>query len=598
MTKPASASALGARRLTFWIIGVLLALAPLAPSMPVYWITLLDNIGLATLVVIGLVLLTGVGGMTSFGQAAFCGFGAYATAVLTTQYGLSPWLTLLVAIAVTIFAAGLLGFITVRLSGHFLPLGTIAWGMAIYFLFGRLDALGRHDGITGIPPLSIAGHALGDSRSMFYVIWAFVLLALVATSNLLDSRMGRAIRALRGATGAAEAFGVDTARVKLIVFVYAALLASVSGWLYAHTQRAVNPTPFGIQASIEFLFMAVAGGTGHVVAAIVGSTLVTLLKEALQRLLPFLFGQQGNYETIVFGLVLVFLLQKARGGVWPQIERLLPAPRAPVIALEAAPLLVREPPQRGEDILVLERVRKQFEGLVAVNDVSLRVRAGEIVGLIGPNGAGKSTTFNLATGMLHLTSGAVRFRGQTISGLPPRAIAAKGLGRTFQHVKVLPDMSVLDNVALGAHLRGSSGVASACLRLDRAEEQRMLAEAARQIARVGLSAHMHKPAGSLALGQLRILEIARALCLDPALLLLDEPAAGLRHMEKRELATLLDRLRAEGMSILLVEHDMGFVMSLTDHLVVLDFGTLIAQGKPDEIRRHPAVIEAYLGASA
>ncbi|HEY8579748.1 MAG TPA: ATP-binding cassette domain-containing protein, partial [Beijerinckiaceae bacterium] len=486
---------LGARSGVVLAAALLLAAAPLVPGMPVYWITLLDNIGLATLVALGLVLLTGVGGMTSFGQAAFCGFGAYATAILTTRYGVSPWATLPVALLVTLAASALLGFLTVRLSGHYLPLGTIAWGMAIYFLFGRLDALGRHDGVTGIPPLSVFGYELTDSRAMFYVIWAFVLAALLATSRLLDSRMGRAIRALRGAVGAAEACGVDTARVKLIVFVYAALLASISGWLYAHMQRTVNPAPFGVNASIEYLFMAVVGGAGHVGAAVLGSTLVVLLKELLQRVMPALLGHMANYETIVFGVLLVALLQKARGGLWPLVERVLPAPPPPRVAEDAPPPPGREPPPRGAPVLSLDRVRKQFGGLVAVDDVSLNVRAGEIVGLIGPNGAGKSTTFNLVAGALGLTSGAVTFLGEPVAGLPPRAMAARGLGRTFQHVKVLPEMSVLDNIALGAHGRGSAGVLAACLRLDRAEETRLLAEAARQARRVGLGDHLHRPAG-------------------------------------------------------------------------------------------------------
>ena len=586
------------RPMFFAILAVIIFAIPLVPGVPVYWITLLDNIGLAALVAIGLILLTGVGGMTSFGQATFCGFAAYTTAVLCAYHGFSPWLSLFAAVAVTMLAAIILGIITVPLSGHYLPLGTLAWGIAIFYLFGKLDFLGRNDGITPVPPLSLAGYQFFDSRSIFYVIWIFVIIAVLTTSNLLDSRTGRAIRALRGASSAAESFGVDTTRTKLTVFVYAALLAAISGWLYAHMQRAVNPTPFGVGASIEYLFMAVAGGTGHPAAAIFGAAFVTLLKEVLTRLLPFLFGGQAHYEEVVFGIVLVLILQKSRLGLWPLVERLLPQPAEPVIDRTAEPLSLRTRPHAGRKILELNTARKQFQGLVAVNDVSFSINSGAITGLIGPNGAGKSTVFNLATGALPLTSGQIRYLDDRIDGLSPRQIAARGIGRTFQHVKVLADMSVLDNVALGAHLRGSAGVAAASLRLDRKEEARLLAEAARQIERVGLSEHMHKQAGSLALGQLRILEIARALCLDPALLLLDEPAAGLRHFEKQQLSSLLRQLKSEGLSVLLVEHDMGFVMNLTDHIVVLDFGTKIAEGAPAEVSKHPAVIQAYLGADA
>lgn len=581
-------------------IGAMAALfiVPLIPGVPVYWVTLLDNIGLAALVAIGLVLLTGVGGMTSFSQATFCGFAAYTTALLSTSYGVSPWLALPAAVAVTMFFAVVLGIITVPLSGHYLPLGTLAWGIAIYYLFSKLDFLGRNDGISPVPPLSLAGYDFYDSRTIFYVIWGFVLLGVLTTANLLNSRTGRSIRALRGASGAADSFGVNTQRTKLIVFVYAALLAAISGWLYAHMQRAVNPTPFGIGLSIEYLFMAVAGGTGHPAAAIFGAAFVTLLKEILNRVMPILTGAQAHGEDIIFGIILVLILVRSRTGLWPLVERILPQP-APLVVNAAAPALPRrQMPPAGTTVVELDMVRKQFQGLVAVNDVSFKVEAGRITALIGPNGAGKSTTFNLITGLTPLTAGAVRFMGERIDGQLPRDVAQLGVARTFQHVKVLPEMTVLENVALGAHLRGSANVVQASLRLDRAEEERLLAEAAKQIERVGLGEHMHKMAGSLSLGQLRILEIARALALDPVLLLLDEPAAGLRHFEKQQLAALLDQLRKEGLTVLLVEHDMGFVMNLTDHIVVLDFGTRIAEGTPAHVRAHPAVIEAYLGAGA
>jgi branched-chain amino acid transport system permease protein len=576
---------------------VLAAAIPLIAVLPLpdFWITQLNYIGMYSMTVMGLVLLTGVGGLTSFGQAAFVGIGAYTTAWLTLNTGISPWLTLFIGMGLTAASALLVGLITLRMSGHYLPLATIAWGLSLYYLMGNLDALGKYDGLLGLQSLSIAGFDIGQGRGFFVLTWAILLAFAAALLHLLDSRAGRAIRSLKGGSQMAEAMGISTFRYKVTIFVLAALFASVAGWLLAHFQRTVNPSAFGLKMGIEYLFMAVVGGVGHVWGAIVGAGLIRVLEDQLQVLLPRLIGTSGSYEVIVFGIALVVVLKYLPDGLWSMVGKRVPRQPRVVDWAQAETLPERAKTTAGELVLDVKKARMQFGGLVAVNDISFQIQAGQIVGLIGPNGAGKSTTFNLITGVLPATRGEVVFQGGNISGKPSREIARLGMARTFQHVKMIPDMTVLENVALGAHTRGRKGVLTAMLRANRAEEKQLFREAQRQLERIGMGDHLHEQAGNLAMGPQRLMEIARALCADPTLLLLDEPAAGLRHQEKQALAGVLRQLKGEGMSILLVEHDMDLVMQICDHLVVMEFGTLLTQGPPAQIQQDPKVRAAYLG---
>jgi branched-chain amino acid transport system permease protein len=578
-------------------IGLLAAAVPVVALLPLpdFWIAQLNYIGLYALVCLGLVLLTGVGGLTSFGQAAFVGVGAYTTAWLTLNTGVSPWLTVFIGLGITAISAIVVGAITLRMSGHYLPLATIAWGLSLYYLMGNLDALGKYDGLLGLKSLAIGSLDIGQGRLFFVLTWAILITGAIALLNLLDSRPGRAIRSLKGGSQMAEAMGISTFRYKVTIFLIAALFASVAGWLLAHFQRTVNPSAFGLKMGIEYLFMAVIGGVGYVWGAFVGAALIKLLDDYLQVALPALIGTSGSYEVIVFGVAMVLVLKYMPDGIWSLVARKMPSPPRKMDWQDAEPLSARSKPAMGELVLKVDKVRKEFGGLTAVNDISFDIHAGQIVGLIGPNGAGKSTTFNLVTGVLSKTSGQVTYRGQDISSLPSREISRQGMARTFQHVKMIPDMTVLENVALGAYTRGESGVISSMLGVNTTEEQRLMKEAQHQLARIGMGHCIHEQAGNLAMGPQRLMEIARALCCDPALLLLDEPAAGLRHKEKQDLIKVLRQLQSEGMSILLVEHDMDLVMDVCDHLVVMEFGTLLTQGTPAEIQASPAVRAAYLG---
>jgi branched-chain amino acid transport system permease protein len=575
---------------------LLLALAPVLLSP--FSITLLNFIGIYGLAVLGLVLLSGIGGMLSFGQAAFVGIASYATAWLTARAGYSPWLGLAAGLALTGGVAAILGAVTLRLDGHFLSLSTIAWGLATYFLFGNLPMFGQYNGISEIPPISIAGHAFSGSGSIYYLIWLVLIAALVLCANLLDSREGRAVRALRGGRVMTESLGINPFRIKLVTFVISALLSALSGWFYAHMSRFVSPIPFNVDAGILYLLMAMVGGMAHLSGAVVGAAIVTLLKNSIQDYLPvFAPGASGQLEIIVFSVMFILVLQRARAGLVPFALRWLPRVR-PTLPAAANALARRPQPERGQPILSVCGATRRFGGLVAVDKVSFELRAGEILGLIGPNGAGKTTLFNLITGTLALNGGSIDFLRAGIGGTAQRRIASAGIARTFQHVKLRKNMTLLDTVMLGTYVRTRSGVLAGILRLDRREEAAVRAEAMWQLQRVGLSDRAFELAGNLPLGSQRLLEIARALAADPALLMLDEPAAGLRAGEKAELASLLKALQAEGLSILLVEHDMDFVMGLVDRTVVMDFGAKLCEGSPAAVRRDPRVQEAYLGGVA
>ena len=594
-----------------WRLGLLaaflifLAVAPWVLSP--FYVTLLNFIGMYSMVTMGLVLLTGYAGLASLGQAAFMGVGAYAAAVLSSRYGLNPWLGILSGVVLSSLVAWFIGLITLRLKGHFLALATLAWGIVITgILRNWIEVTGGNTGYgigaaQRIPALSVFGFSLRDERFYYYLVWGCALLVLVLSLNLMRSRTGRAIKSLRTGAVAAASFGVDVASLKMLSFVLAAAFAALAGGLFAHLFRFVSPNPFDLNMSIDFLIMAVVGGLSSLWGAIFGAGLFVVFEEVLQETLPQLIGRSGNYEIIAFGFVLILVLHRARRGLLPLLNGFLPPPPPePIRKAEPLPSRKKTSSQTSqqevrEALLELSNVSKVFGGLRAVDNLSFKLEQGSILGLIGPNGAGKTTVFNLITGVLQPSEGEIRFGGQKLSHLPPHKIARRGLARTFQHLNLIGNMSLLENVALGGYTRTSSNFVQGMLGLERRENARTRAEALRQLERVGLAENAFDTADSLPLGKQRLLEVARALMADPELLLLDEPAAGLRKHEKTELMTLIRKLQGEGITVLIVEHDMDLVMALAERIVVMNYGTKLAEGTPAEVRRNPQVLEAYLG---
>jgi branched-chain amino acid transport system permease protein len=577
----------------FGLAAVIAAVIGLAPA---YHVSLAILAGIDALAATGLIVLIQAG-QVSLGHAAYVGLGAYASAILTRDYGLTPWLGLVAGAAVAASAALPLGFVALKLRGTYLPLATLAWGMAVYVtLVAATPITGGPSGFDHVPPLSIAGHDLGAGREAAALVWLLVLLVTLSLARLSRSRQGRALRAIRHQEALAVAFGINPARVKIVAFVLSAALAGLAGALYAHQAQFVSPAPFGLGASFTLLIVVTLGGIGHPAGAVLGAITVALMNLTLQTVFSGLISRIGPVEPVAFGLLLVVLLLKWPGGIWSALEpHLPPRPRRQRVRPSALRGRPATDARKAEPILELRHVEKRFGGLQALCDVSLRVLPQSILGLIGPNGAGKSTAFNIMSGLSRPTSGEVLMDGRSLKGRPWQVIG-QGLARTFQHVKLVEGMSVLENVALGAFWRGKAGWIDCLTGFDRAEEAATLQAAAAAVASVGLTAQADVVCSSLPLGRQRLVEIARAIAAAPAVLLLDEPAAGLRAGEKAALSALLARLRGEGMTIVLVEHDIELVMRSVDRLVVLNTGRVLVDGPALKVRNDPRVIDAYIGA--
>jgi branched-chain amino acid transport system permease protein len=553
--------------------------------------------------VLGLDVLMGYGGQVNLGQAGFMALGGYAAAILTTHYGISPFLGTIAGIAISLLCALLLSAVTMRLRGAYLALATLAFGLLMDSLtVGLTDVTGGPSGLVGIPAFSLGPFVFASPRAMYYLTLTIIVVLIAALAGAMRSDFGRALQAIRADQTAAEALGINVPRHKMAAFAISAMLAALSGSLLAFDFHFLSPEMVATPRSFEMIAMLIVGGEGTLVGGLAGAALLTLLPIAFQ---PF-----ALYKTLVEGAVLVLAFQYLPdgmvGGLWRLVERLVSAGPPRTFAEEAAGARDRPARRRGEGVATsvpaLEAVSlaKRFGGVQAVADISFSVPDGSITALIGPNGAGKTTVFNLVTNLFPPDLGEVQFYGRSLRGLAPGDVAALGLLRTFQTARVLPGMTTLENLLAGAHRQVRRGPLEYMLWLPPAmrEERSLRRRGEALLSLVGLAGFRDAAATTLPMGAQKLLEVCRALMARPRLLLLDEPAAGLNDSETIELAALLCAVRDAGLTILVVEHNMTLVMDVADQVIVLDLGQLLARGTPREIQRDPRVIEAYLGVEA
>jgi len=546
---------------------------------------------------IGLSLLLGNVNQISLGQAGFFAIGAYAVAYCMDDTKLPFWLGAIIGIALASIVGIVLGFIALRFRGHYLAMATLAFGLIVQGVFHQTAALGGASGFTDLPIAKFGPLALSGIVGYAFA-WIAALLVGALSLNLLRGRTGTAFETIRNDELAAEVIGVPTRRYKIVAFAYSGALAGAAGTIYAPLVGVVVPDALGVILSINFLLMVVLGGAGGVAGAIVGAVAIGFLDVA---------GHQfENWREVVYGLLVIAIVVVAPGGLigllrrgrrraapsQPNADRALTEPTHAV-----APRAVAAP---AAIPLELRGVTKRFGGLVAVDDVSFALAPGTLTSLIGPNGAGKTTLFNAICGIGRLSAGTIQVGGIDVTGWQPHRIAKLGVGRTFQNARLFGEMTVLENVVAGAFRVEQTGFASDLLGLPAATRARRDAiERGREtLARLGLEHVAATYAKELAFGDRRRVELARAIAAEPWLLLLDEPAAGLNAQERETLQRDLLALRDRGVTLLLIEHDMRLVMTISERVTVLEFGRTIADGAPGTVRNDPQVVAAYLGTAS